>query len=92
MKGFEPIMESIFGPEGFFPEISLQNLFENIDENILTRVRDFAEAQLEHWTAPAEEEDSSNQIFKKKDKLRKKVKRQSIIDIPEVMITITVTL
>ena len=79
MKGFEPVLESIFGPEGLFPEISLQNLFDNIDENILAKVREFAEAQLENWVSPsAGPEPSTNTLFDKKEKYGKKLKRQSL--------------
>ena len=77
MKGFEPILESVFGPEGFFPEISLQTLFDNIDENILTKVREFAEAQLENLVLPTAAPEKANTV-PQKDKYAKKTKRQAI--------------
>ncbi|XP_063962648.1 uncharacterized protein LOC129270763 [Lytechinus pictus] len=84
MKGFEPIVESVFGPEGIFPEVSLQAMFETIDEKFLSKVREFAEAQLEKWVPqPAETE---NEVFSKKGKFGKKMKkRQSQIGEAQVI-------
>ncbi|XP_041474845.1 uncharacterized protein LOC121423559 [Lytechinus variegatus] len=83
MKGFEPIVESVFGPEGLFPEVNLQTLFETIDEKFLSKVRGFAEAQLEKWAPqPAE---SNNEVFNKKDTIGKKMKRQTQIGEPQVL-------
>ncbi|XP_063962637.1 uncharacterized protein LOC129271361 [Lytechinus pictus] len=84
MKGFEPIVESVFGPEGIFPEVSLQTMFETIDEKFLSKVREFAEAQLEKWVPqPAETE---NEVFSKKNKFGKKMKkRQSQIGEAQVI-------
>ena len=75
MKGFEPIIESVFGPEGFFPEVNLQTMFETIDEKILSKVREFAEAQLGNWVTPSSEPD--NDVYNKQSKYGKKMKRQS---------------
>ncbi|XP_071476668.1 uncharacterized protein [Diadema antillarum] len=79
MKGFEPILESVFGPEGIFPEISLQNLFENLDMNILAKVRDFAEAELGNWIVTEPEVETFNsKMFNKKNKYAKKSKREAM--------------
>nr|XP_054764060.1 LOW QUALITY PROTEIN: uncharacterized protein LOC129270763 [Lytechinus pictus] len=83
MKGFEPIVESVFGPEGLFPEVNLQTLFETIDEKFLSKVRGFAEAQLEKWAPQLAE--SNNEVFNKKDTISKKMKRQTQIGEPQVL-------
>ncbi|XP_030851735.1 uncharacterized protein LOC583017, partial [Strongylocentrotus purpuratus] len=83
MKGFEPIIESVFGPEGFFPEVKLQTMFETIDEKILSKVREFAEAQLGNWVTPKAEPD--NEVYNKQGKYGKKMKRHSPIGEPQVV-------
>ncbi|XP_072173028.1 uncharacterized protein [Diadema setosum] len=77
MKGFEPILESILGPEGFFPDISLQNLFENFDEKILSKVRDFAEAELANWIITDPDVETTSNNILSKDKSQTKAKRQA---------------
>lgn len=39
VQGFEVILESVFGPAGFFPNNMMQSMFRGADEMIMSRVR-----------------------------------------------------
>ncbi|KAJ8040656.1 hypothetical protein HOLleu_15014 [Holothuria leucospilota] len=39
VQGYEAVMESIFGPAGFFPNNVMRTLFREMDEKIMSRIR-----------------------------------------------------
>lgn len=40
MQGFEPTLEALFGPQGFFPDDILGSMFSFIDEKIIQLIRE----------------------------------------------------
>lgn len=48
MQGFEPTLEAIFGPQGFFPDNILGSIIKTFDEKILQVLRDLYNAVEPH--------------------------------------------
>ena len=48
MQGFEPTLEAIFGPQGFFPDNILGSIIKTFDEKIIQVLRDLYNAVEPH--------------------------------------------